>query len=89
MILILLLDILETKMCKSFNIYRIFTINSTVCLNITTAISVLERLLTTTFITIGSFIFQSFVNFFTHLNIQLKNSWSTVNQIPVQSLDKK
>lgn len=75
---------METKMCKSFNIYRIFTINSTVCLNITTAISVLEKLLTTAFITVGSFVFQGFINLFTQLNMQIKNSLS--GTVPAQTL---
>ena len=69
LVCILMLDSLQTKMCRSFNIYRIFTINSTVCLNITTAISILEKLLTTSIITIGSFVFQNFINFSSQLRM--------------------
>lgn len=70
---ILLLDALETKMCKSFNIYRIFTINSTVCLNITTAIRVLEKLLITSLLTLGSFIFHFTIDFFSRITVQMQN----------------
>ncbi len=69
MILMIVLEITEIKMCKSFNIYRIFTINSTVCSNISIGVSVLEKLLTTSLITIGTFVFQYIIGMTSKLNI--------------------
>ena len=49
---VILLDAIEVKMCKSFSFYRIFTMNSTVCTNITTAINCIEKMFTTVLITL-------------------------------------
>ena len=56
---IIILDIVEVKMCKSFSIYRFFTMNSTVCTNITKAVGILEKMLTTVVIALCSTLFQA------------------------------
>jgi len=56
---ILILDAIEIKMCKSFSVYRLFTMNSTVCTNISKAVGVLEKMLTTVVIALCSTIFQA------------------------------
>lgn len=56
---IIILDVIEVKMCKSFSIYRFFTMNSTVCTNISKAVGILEKLLTTLVIALCSTLFQN------------------------------
>jgi hypothetical protein len=60
---IIILDTIQIKMCKSLSLFRIFTINSTVCTHIMTAMVILEKLFTTLVITSCSFAFQSFINY--------------------------
>ena len=61
---IIILDAIEIKMCKSFSIYRLFTMNSTVCTNISKAVGVLEKMLTTVVIALCSTIFQAGICFY-------------------------
>ena len=56
-----IIEIIEIKMCKSISIYRIFTINSTVCTNISTSIKILEKIFTTIIIALCSDLFQEFI----------------------------
>ena len=58
---VIILDTIDIKMCKSFSIYRIFTMNSTVCTHISTSIAVLEKTFTTILIGTCSILFQEFV----------------------------
>ena len=59
---IVILDVVNVKMCQSFSIYRVFTINSTVCTNISTAIGILEKMFTSSIIGICTVLFQSLIN---------------------------
>ena len=61
---IILLDAIEIKMCKSFSLYRLFTMNSTVCRNISHAVMVLEKMVTTIVIALCSTAFQSFIGYY-------------------------
>jgi hypothetical protein len=67
---ILILDMIEAKMCKAFSIYRIFTINSTVCKNITLGTHFLEKLFSTTLLAASSCILQHAANYYARTGIQ-------------------
>ena len=61
---IILLDAIEIKMCKSFSVYRLFTINSTICTNISKAVGILEKMLTTIVIALCSTAFQAAIGYY-------------------------
>ena len=61
---IIILDAVEIKMCKTFSIYRLFTMNSTVCTNISKAVGILEKMLTTVVIALCSTVFQEAIAFY-------------------------
>lgn len=63
MLTISILDLIEVSYCKSFSIYRIFTMNSAVCRNISYANSFLEKILMSIVINIGSKVFQSVIKY--------------------------
>ena len=63
---IIILDIIEVNMCKSFSFYRLFTMNSTVCKNISKAVVVLETVITTTIIAGCTSIFQNAITCYRH-----------------------
>ena len=69
---ILILDVIEVKMCKSFSFYRLFTMNSTVCTNISKAVGILEKMLTTVVIALCSTVFQTAISYYTCVNYTLK-----------------
>ena len=61
---IIILDIIEVKMCKSFSFFRLFTMNSTACNNITKGINIMETMLTTTILATCSSLFQEVVCYY-------------------------
>ena len=61
---IIILDIIEVKMCKSFSLYRLFTMNSTACTNITKGITIMETMLTTSVLALCSSLFQEAVCYY-------------------------
>ena len=68
---IIILDAIEIKMCKSFSVYRLFTMNSTACTNISKAVRILEKMLTTVVIALCSTIFQAVIGFYSpHVPLQ-------------------
>ena len=70
---IIILDAIEIKMCKSFSVFRLFTMNSTVCTNISKAVGVLEKMITTIVIALCSTAFQSVIGYYTpHVYSQYK-----------------
>ncbi len=70
---ILLLDTIEVKMCRTFSVYRLFTMNSTACTNISKAVGVLEKMLTTIVIALCSTVFQTSMEYYTQPRISYKN----------------
>jgi len=82
---IIILDVIEVRMCKALSIYRIFTMNSTICSNITYSITILEKLITTLLVAFFSNLFQEFVfvcnsNYNSNNNIQHKQNNLTFNE---------
>ena len=76
---IIILDAIEIKMCKSFSLYRLFTMNSTVCTNISKAVGVLEKMLTTVVIALCTTVFQTGIAYYTQAPVRnrrfdIKNS---------------
>ena len=67
---IIILDAIEMKMCKSFTIYRLFTMNSTACTNISYAVGVLEKMLSTVVIALCSTVFQAAISYYTSHTIE-------------------
>ena len=65
---IIILDIIEYRMCKQLTLYRIFTINSTVCNNISIAVSVNEKCFVTLIISLGSTVFQQILTYYSPLD---------------------
>lgn len=72
---VLILDQIDTKICRSFSLYRIFTMNSTICSNITLCIKYLEKTITAIILMWGSMIFSKIMNNFT-----LTSNSTTTNQ---------
>ena len=50
---LIMLNVINVKMCKTFSWIRIFTINSTVCKNITIGENMLEKVFTTMVLSFG------------------------------------
>ena len=72
---IILLDMIEIKMCKSFSVYRLFTMNSTICSNISKAVGILEKMLTTVVIALCSTVFQAAIEYYSsQTHLQIKNN---------------
>ena len=63
MLTITVLDLIEVTYCKSFSIYRIFTMNSAVCRNISHANSFLEKILISIVINMGSRVFHNVIKY--------------------------
>lgn len=78
---IIVLDVIEVRMCKSFSIYRLFTMNSTACNNLSKAVGILEKMLTTIVIALCSSIFQSAINHISHVRNYAKSRYEIQNNI--------
>lgn len=69
---IVILDLIEVKMCKSFSLYRLFTMNSTVCKNLSKGVSLMESLLTTSIVAGCTSIFQDAIALYNPSNNRIR-----------------
>ena len=81
---IIILDIIEVKMCKSFSVYRLFTMNSTVCTNISKAVGVLEKMLTTVVIALCSTVFQTSIGYYTRTVVSYSTQHDKIKTIDLK-----
>ena len=84
---IMILDIINYKMCKTMSFFRLFTINSTLCNNMSFCESLLQNVFGSILVTIGYNISKDMIllyNLYTRNSLAACNTHSELNLIKLK-----